>query len=109
MTANIDEPQLANTFSEQQRQRMYTIVDRALNEVPEEMDSLSNDLERTIRSLNEVEQQISRAPDEATISPILEEINKLNEQKGGTQESALRPREETRRSRSPYYSSGNRA
>lgn len=77
-----DEHDLAASFSERKRKRMYSVVESALTEVPEEMSELTADLEATSRELNDVEQQISRAPDEETISPLVEEINQLNEQKG---------------------------
>lgn len=82
MVADEGDNKLATAFSEQQRQRMYTIVDRAMNRVPGQMAKLTDELEETVRELNDVQQQISRAPDEAAISPLLEEINDLNEQKG---------------------------
>ncbi|MDS0223460.1 DNA sulfur modification protein DndD [Haloarcula sp. S1AR25-5A] len=80
-----DEHDLAASFSERQRQRMYSVVERALAEVPEKMAELTTELEATSRELNEVEQQINRAPEEETISPLIEEINELNEQKGELQ------------------------
>lgn len=82
ITADKKEQKLADSFSEQQRQRMYTVVDQAVNDVPKQMERLSDELEKTARELTRVEQQISRAPDQAAISPIVEEINELNEEKG---------------------------
>lgn len=77
-----DDAALATAFSERQRRRMYSVVERALGEVPEKMAALTRELEEVTRELTRVEQQINRAPDEEAISPIVEEINDLNERKG---------------------------
>jgi DNA sulfur modification protein DndD len=74
--------QLATSFSEQQRQRMYTIVDEALNEVPKRMADLASRLEQIVRDRNDVQQQLSRAPKKEAIQPILTEINEATERKG---------------------------
>lgn len=73
---------LAASFSERQRQRMYSAVDRAVNRVPERMESLTSELETIIEDLNQVQKQLSRAPEEEAIQPLLDEINAANEQKG---------------------------
>lgn len=73
---------LASSFSERQRQRMYSAVDRAVNEVPERIGSLTSELETTVRELNDVQKQLNRAPEKEAIQPIIEEINEANERKG---------------------------
>lgn len=74
--------QLATSFSEQQRQRMYNIVDEALNEVPKRTEDLVSRLDKTVRELNDVQQQLSRAPKKEAIQPVLKQINEATERKG---------------------------
>jgi DNA sulfur modification protein DndD len=76
---------LATAFSQQQRERMYTVVEKALTEVPDEMESLTSALESVTRELTETERQIGRVPEEATISPIIDRSNELRERKGKIQ------------------------
>ncbi|ODR83290.1 DNA sulfur modification protein DndD [Haladaptatus sp. W1] len=76
------ELQLANSFSENQRQQMFTIVDSALTQDPQRMAKLSAKYEDKTRQLQKIEQQLTRAPDEESISPILTEINELTEKRG---------------------------
>ncbi len=73
---------LASSFSERKRQRMYSAVERAVNEVPERMESLTSEFDSVIRELSNVEKQLSRAPEQEAIQPILDEINEKNEKKG---------------------------
>jgi len=61
---------------------MYSAVDRAVNEVPERIGSLTSELETTVRELNDVQKQLNRAPEKEAIQPIIEEINEANERKG---------------------------
>lgn len=79
---NEEEMYLASSFSEHQRQRMYAAVERAVNQVPERMESLTSELESTVRELNNVQKQLNRAPEQESIQPILDEINTANERKG---------------------------
>lgn len=77
-----DDTTLATAFSERQRQRMYSVVDRALREVPRSMEALTRELEDVTRDLTTVEKQINRAPEEDAISPLMRQINEHTEQKG---------------------------
>jgi DNA sulfur modification protein DndD len=73
--------QLLHQFSESQRREMYSLVDEALNEVPEELEDKSTDLEGIVRELQDIETQLGRAPEEEDISPLIEDLNDLIEQK----------------------------
>ncbi|SEP22975.1 DNA sulfur modification protein DndD [Halogranum amylolyticum] len=73
---------LSREFSQNEREEMFDIVDRALEEIPQKMGVLSNRLETLTRERQAVEQNISRAPNQAVISPILEDVNELTEEKG---------------------------
>ncbi len=86
ISAQESEQKLVESFSKQQRERMYQIVDRALTDVPERLITLSKDLEDVTQKLTEVEEQINRAPEEPTISPLIEEIRERTENRGQTKE-----------------------
>lgn len=77
-----EEPELAHQFSEAQRQEIYSLVDKALNDVPEQLSEITEVLEEETRELQEVEAGLGKAPDEALISPLIEELNELTEEKG---------------------------
>lgn len=77
-----DEPELTHQFSQSQRQDIYSVVDRALNEVPKQFAEINSELEAEVRELQEVESSLRKAPDEDVISPLVEELNDLTEDKG---------------------------
>ena len=76
------EPELAHQFSETQRQEIYSLVDKALNDVPQQLSRVTDKLEQETRELQDVEAGLGKAPDEEIISPLIEDLNELTEQKG---------------------------
>lgn len=74
--------QLSQDFSQRQQDQMAGVVDEALNDVPTTLGELTRELEDFVRERQEVTQNIKRAPDQSVISPILEDINELNENQG---------------------------
>ena len=79
---NDDEFNMVSAFSKQQRQRMFAVVERALERVPDRLAECTTDFETISRELTSTEQKLNRAPDEETISPLIEEITRLNEERG---------------------------
>jgi DNA sulfur modification protein DndD len=77
-----EEPKMAHQFSRSQRQEIYSVVDRAMNEVPQQFAEVNQQIEADIRELQEVESSLSKAPDESVISPMINDLNDLNEKKG---------------------------
>lgn len=77
-----EEPQLAHQFSRAQRQNIYSVVDRSINDVPKQFAVIHQMLESDVRELQDVESSLSKAPDESVISPLVEELNALTEKKG---------------------------
>ena len=77
-----EEPELANQFSEAQRQEFYSLVDKALNAVPHQVADSIEKLEEATRERQEVESRLGKAPDEEVISPLIEDLNELTEKKG---------------------------
>lgn len=77
-----EEPELAHQFSEAQRQEIYSLVNRALSDVPNQIKEVSTELEEKTRKLQNVESKIGQAPDEEVISPLILELNELTEEKG---------------------------
>lgn len=75
--------QLAHQFSRSQRQNIYTVVDRAVSEVPEQFAEIHAQMEVDTRELQDVESRIGKAPDEDVLAPMIEELNELTERKGG--------------------------
>ncbi len=75
------EVQLVNQFSEVERQQMYSVVEKALNEVPPKLGELTVELEAEMRRQRDIEQQLGHAPDEDVISPLIEDLNELTEQR----------------------------
>lgn len=76
------EYQLSREFSDREREEMFAAVDEALNQVPTKLDNLTERLEDLTKRRQEVVQKIQQAPDQSVISPIVNDINKLNERKG---------------------------
>jgi DNA sulfur modification protein DndD len=77
-----EEPELAHQFSEAQRQEIYSLVNRALNAVPDQVADSIEKLEEATRERQEVESRLGKAPDEEVISPLIEDLNELTEKKG---------------------------
>lgn len=77
-----EEPELAHQFSEAQRQEIYSLVDKALSDVPEQLGEVTKKLEEETRERQEVESGLGKAPDEEVISPLIEDLNELTEEKG---------------------------
>lgn len=73
---------LAPQFSEREQQEMRTIVNRALRDVPDEMEQLTEELESATRQLQDVEEKISNAPEQSVLQPILSEINDRTSEQG---------------------------
>ncbi len=73
---------LSAEFSDREQHEMETVVDEALNNVPREIQSLTDEIEEKTRRLREVETKISSAPSQSVIEPLLQEINKLNQERG---------------------------
>lgn len=82
------EVKLADKFSEDQRQEMYSVVDEALNDIPGELGQTTRELEKAVREHQETESKLSKAPDEDVISPLVEDLNDLTK-KSGTLESEI--------------------
>ena len=76
---------LSQDFSEREQEQIFRIVDEALLDVPEELQRLTVRLEGLNRERQEVVQNIKRAPEQSVISPILDEINELNQEHGKIQ------------------------
>lgn len=76
------DPELAHQFSEAQRQEIYSLVDKALNDVPQQLSEVTEQLEEETRELQDVEAGLGKAPDEELISPLIEDLNELTEEKG---------------------------
>ena len=77
-----EDPELAHQFSEAQRQEIYSLTDRALNDIPDQLADLTESLEDKTRELQEVESGLNKAPDQEVISPLIEDLNELTEEKG---------------------------
>jgi len=77
-----EEPELAHQFSEAQRQEIYSLVDKALTHVPQQLSEVTENLEEKTRELQEVESGLGKAPDQDVISPLIEELNELTEERG---------------------------
>lgn len=77
-----EEPELAHQFSEAQRQEIYSLVDKALNDVPDQLAETTENLEEATRERQEVESELGKAPDQEVISPLIKELNDLTKEKG---------------------------
>jgi DNA sulfur modification protein DndD len=77
-----EEPELAHQFSEAQRQEIYSLTDQALNDIPNQLAELTESLEDKTRELQEVESGLNKAPDQEVISPLIDDLNELTEEKG---------------------------
>lgn len=76
------EPRLSQDFSKREQEQMVNVADEALSDVPGKLRTLTNELEELDRERREVTKQLKRAPDQSVLSPILDEINELNEKRG---------------------------
>jgi len=77
-----EEPELAHQFSEAQQQEIYSLVDKALTDVPEQLSEATEELEEETRERQEVEAGLGKAPDEELISPLIEDLNELTKERG---------------------------
>jgi DNA sulfur modification protein DndD len=85
---SVEEPapyRLASEFSPREQQEMEAVVDRALEDVPAELEEMSRDLESNTKQRQKIEQQISRAPDRPAIQPVLSSIEELTNTRAGLQ------------------------
>ena len=78
-----EESKLLHQFSESQRREMYSVVDDALDKVPDQLEEKSTKLEGMVRERQEIETNLGRAPEEEDIGPLVEQLNKLIEEKEG--------------------------
>lgn len=80
--SEIPDQRLSQDFSQREQEQMFRVVDDATNLVPQNLSDLTSRLERLVRERQDIITRIKRAPDQSTISPILDEINNLNEKRG---------------------------
>jgi DNA sulfur modification protein DndD len=73
---------LSKNFSQREQEQMANLVNEALSTIPEQLRQLTTELENLVRERQDVTQDLKRAPDQSVISPILDEINDLNEKQG---------------------------
>lgn len=76
------ETEFVDRFSEQEQRQIERVIEEATTAVPEKLQARTAELEEKTRALNAAEQQISRAPEQEVLSPILAEINEATEQRG---------------------------
>jgi len=65
-------------FSSSQTDGLILSMERALNEVPETIKTLSNEYEEKFRLLQGIVGDLGKVPDEAFIKPMYEKLNELN-------------------------------
>lgn len=82
LNSETPDPQLSREFSKVEQDQMSDVVDEALTEVPTDLRHLTDTLEDLIRERQEITQDLKRAPEQSVISPILDDINELNEKQG---------------------------
>lgn len=85
--------ELSSEFSDREQREMESVVDEALNNVPVDIQSLTDELEEKTRRLREVEKKISSAPSQSVIEPLLQEINELNQERGELEKEVASHRE----------------
>lgn len=90
---NVPEYELSSEFSQREQQEMTNAVNRALNEIPGELQELTDELEKKMSELNDVEAKISNAPDQSVIAPQLKKINELNKKRGELESEVEKHRE----------------
>ncbi|MDB9302395.1 DNA sulfur modification protein DndD [Halorubrum ezzemoulense] len=90
---NVPEYELSSEFSQREQQEMTNAVNRALNEIPGELQELTDELEKKMSGLNDVEAKISNAPDQSVIAPQLKKINELNKKRGELESEVEKHRE----------------
>ena len=76
------EQKLLHQFSESQRQEMYSVADKALNEVPAQLGEATKQMESMVRERQDIETKLGRAPEEDVLSPLVEDLNELTERRG---------------------------
>lgn len=86
-----------HNFSPVEQQKVLIWLDEALNVVPEQLRNYSNQLEKLVNERRRVEQAINSAPEDEQILPIIEELNKLNQDIGQYGEQLKNLDEELRR------------
>ncbi|MFB6245947.1 MAG: DNA sulfur modification protein DndD [Candidatus Nanohaloarchaea archaeon] len=102
-----EDPELAHQFSEAQRQEIYSLVDRALNDVPDQLAEATENLEEATRERQEVESGLGKAPDQEIISPLIESLNELTEEKGAVRSRLEELEEEISKAQTKLERKGN--
>ncbi len=77
---------LIHQLSEKDHQRLSQWLDQALNDVPQQLVSLTTHLENQTKERRRVAEMINRAPDDEAIAPMIRQLNKLHEQLGQAKE-----------------------
>ncbi|QCC51446.1 DNA sulfur modification protein DndD [Halapricum salinum] len=82
LQTHVPEPSLSKDFSQREQEQMFSVVEDALHRVPPRLSELTEELEDKTRERQDVTKQLKRAPEQSVLSPILDEINELNEKQG---------------------------
>ncbi|WP_254824322.1 DNA sulfur modification protein DndD [Haloglomus halophilum] len=89
-----DTYRLSEEFSRREQQEMETVVNRALNEVPQEMGDLTRELEEKTKEQQETETKLQRAPEQSVIQPVLADIQRLSEERSRLEQEIEQHRQE---------------
>lgn len=75
---DIPQVKMIHRLSEEQRSRLLLGIDRVLDQVPLQLESVQRLLEKATRRLSKVEQSLKKVPDEDQLQPLLERMKELH-------------------------------
>lgn len=82
--------------SEQQRHKLLTQIDDALNTVPQQMQSLGQQLEALEKERSHLKDMLKQVPEDEVAMPLVQEFQELSEESGGLREQIARMNEEVK-------------
>lgn len=72
--------EVIHRITDEDRERLLAAIGRVLEHLPEQMTGVGQRLERATRRLGQVEDSLGKIPDDDSLRPILEQLQKLNRQ-----------------------------
>jgi len=79
-----------------EHQKILTWIDRSLHDVPQQMDQASTRLESFTNERRRIESDLSKAPEDDVLSPLISDLNELNKEFGQVSEQIVKEEEALR-------------
>lgn len=85
--------ELVHRVSEETGEKLHAAIHRVVNDVPNEIHRLEQDLERSMRRLLQVKSALEKIPADDVLGPMVRQLNELHRRKGAAEAEAKRATE----------------